>query len=335
MHARLLSSRYILIALVAAVAALGSARSIAANPGQTVMRLGFVGPPSPSTAPPAIAAFWERLSELGWVEGENLVIERRWADGQFDRLPALFAEVLALKVDILVTYTTYGAMAARKVTSTVPIVAVAMGQPVESGLAQSLSRPGGNLTGLSLGWGEGIGGKWLELLQESVPSLSTVALITTDAQAPVAKAVIKELGDVAATRRLRLQIIEARMPEAFDRAFDQARRQAQALVVFTDPIMMAHRHRITALAAKYRLPAIYALREYTEAGGLMAYGPDLVDMFRRAANYVDKIFKGAKTSDLPIEQPMQYVFVVNLKTAKALGITIRESILLRADEVIR
>jgi putative ABC transport system substrate-binding protein len=299
------------------------------------MRLGFVGPASPSTAPPAIVAFWERLRELGWVEGENLVVERRWAEGRFDRLLALFAEVLALKVDILFTYTTYGAQAAKKVTSTVPIVVAAMGQPVESGLAQSLSRPGGNLTGLSLGWGEGIGSKWLELLQESVPRLSTVAFITTDAQTPVTRAVIKELRDVAAARRLGLQVIEARMPEAFDPAFDQARRQAQAVVVFTDPIMMAHRQRITALAAKYRLPAIYALREYAEAGGLMAYGPDLVDMFRRAANYVDKIFKGAKASELPIEQPMQYVFLVNLKTAKALGITIPESILLRADEVMR
>ena len=330
---KFMSVGFSLAALASAMCWPSAAR--AADPDQKVVRLGFVGPSSPSTAPPAIAALWERLSELGWVEGKNLVVERRWAEGRYDRLPALFAEVLALKIDVLVTYTTFGGIAAKKATSTVPIVDAVMGQPVQSGLAQSLSRPGGNLTGLSLGWGEGIGGKWLELLQESVPRLSTVAVITSDARPPVTRAMIKELEDVAATRRLKLRIIEAQTPEGFDRAFDQARRQAQAVVVFSDPIVMAHRERITALAAKHRLPAMYALREYTEVGGLMAYGPDLAGMFRRAADYVDKILKGAKPGDLPIEQPTRYVFVVNLKTAKALGLTIPESILLRADEVIR
>jgi putative ABC transport system substrate-binding protein len=275
------------------------------------------------------------LGELGWVEGKNLVVEQRWAEGRYDRLPALFAEVLALKIDVLVTYTTVGGIAAKQATSTVPIVDAAMGQPVQSGLAQSLSRPGGNLTGFSLGWGEGIGGKWLELLQESIPRLSTVAVITSDVRPPVTRAMIKELEDVAVTRHLRLKIIDAQALGGFDRAFDQARRQAQAVVVFSDPIAMAHREQITTLAAKHRLPAIYGLREYTDVGGLIEYGPDLAVMFRRAADYVDKILKGTKPADLPIEQPTKFELVVNLKAAKALGITIPESILVRADAVIR
>jgi putative ABC transport system substrate-binding protein len=210
-----------------------------------------------------------------------------------------------------------------------------MGQPVESGLAESLSHPGSNLTGLSLGWGEGIVGKWLELLHDTVPHLSTVAVITSDPHAPGNRSGIKELEDSAIKRHLNLRIIEARTPEAFDRAFDQARRLAQAVVVLTDPIVMAHRERITALAARHRLPAMYGLREYVEVGGLMTYGPDLASMFHRAADYVDKILNGAKPGDLPIQQPTKFQLVVNLKTAKALGITLPESILLRADEVIR
>ena len=322
-----------LASLTAAV--LGSSLVGAAEATQKIARLGFVGPPSPSTAPPAITALWERLSELGWVEGKNLVVERRWADGQLDRLPALFTELLALKVDLLVTYTTAGGVAAKKATNTVPIVDAVMGQPVESGLAQSLNRPGSNLTGLSMGWSEGIIGKWLELLQESAPRVSTVAVLTSGTQTPLSGAIIKELEGVAATRRLKLRIIEAKTPQAFDNAFDQAGRHTQAVVVVSDPILMAHRERIVALATKHRLPAMYSLREYVDVGGLMAYGPELVSMFRRAADYVDKILRGANPADLPIEQPTQYAFVVNLKSAKALGLTIPESILLRADEVIR
>jgi ABC-type uncharacterized transport system substrate-binding protein len=324
----------ILLILVAAAALLGSPLSCAADPAQKIVRVGFVSPNAPSTDPRGPAAFWGRLRELGWVEGQNLVTEARWAEGQYDRLPALMVEVIGRKVDVLVTYGTPAAIAAKKVTSTVPIVVAVMGNPIGTGLVQGLARPGGNLTGLSLGWGEGIGGKLLELLQEMVPRLTTIAVITNP-ENPVDRNLITELKGVAPARRLKLRITEARNPEELDRAFEQAGRQAQAVVVIPDPVFLAHRQRITALAARQRLPAMYGQREFVDADGLMAYGPDRTLMFRRAAEYVDKILKGTQPNDLPIEQPTQYVFVVNLKTAKALGITVPESILLRADEVIR
>jgi putative ABC transport system substrate-binding protein len=313
---------------------LGSRLVHAADPAQRVMRLGFVSPNSPSTDPRGPAAFWDRLRELGWVEGQNIAIEARWAEGRTDRLPALMAEVIGRNPDVLVTYGTPAAIAAKKATSTVPIVVAVMGNPVGTELVQSLARPGGNLTGLSLGWGEGIGGKFLELLQETVPRLKTIAIIANP-ENPVDRNLTTELKAVAPARRLKLQIIEVRDSEALDRAFEQAGRQAQAVVVIPDPLFLVHLQRITALARRHRLPSMYGLRDFADAGGLMAYGPDRAVMFRRAADYVDKILKGTKPADLPIEQPTQYVFVVNLKTAKALGITVPESILLRADEVIR
>jgi len=305
----------------------------AEEPAQKVSRVGFVHPQSPSTVAGRVTAFWERLHQLGWVEGQNLVIEARWAEGRNDRLPALMAEVLERKVDVLVTYGTEAAVAAKHATSTVPIVVAAMGDPVRSGVAASLAHPGGNLTGLSMGFAEGMAGKWLELLQETVPRLSTIAVIANPS--PIARDLAKELEALAPRRGLKLRLIEVREPGALDRAFAEAARNAQAVLVLPDPAISAHRGQITALAAKYRLPAMYYIRDYVDAGGLMAYGSDLSVLNRRAADYVDKILKGAKPGDLPIEQPTQFELVVNLKTAKALGIAIPESILLRADEVIR
>jgi putative ABC transport system substrate-binding protein len=301
---------------------------------QRVMQVAFISPNSPSTDPHVLIPFRERLRALGWTEGQNLVIEARWADGQLDRLPGLTAEAVSRKADVIVTYSTPAAVAAKDATSTIPIVVAAMGDPVGTGLATGLARPGGNLTGVSLGWGEGIGGKFLELLQETVPRLTTVGFLTNPDN-PVERQMTAELRAAAPVRRLKLQVIEVRSPEALEGAFQQARRKAQAVVVIPSPLFIAQRQTITALAAKHRLPALYGLSDFTDAGGLMAYGPERAALFRRAADYVDKILRGAKPGDLPIEQPMQYVFVVNLKTAKALGLTIPESILLRADEVIR
>jgi putative ABC transport system substrate-binding protein len=232
------------------------------------------------------------------------------------------------------TATTQAAIAAKDATSTVPIVGVAMGEPLRTGLATNLARPGGNLTGLSVGWAEGMVGKWLELLQETVPRLSTVAVIENP-ETPVAQGMVKELAGLAHARRLKLRLIEVREPAGLERAFEQAGRNAQAVLVLPSPVISAHRGQVTALAAKHRLPTVYPLRDYVDAGGLMAYGPDLAVQYRRGAEYVDKILKGAKPGDLPIEQPTKFELVVNLKTAKALGITIPESILLRADEMIR
>ena len=316
------------------VGILGLSVSRAAESAQKVAHVGFVSPNAPSTDPRGPAAFWDRLRELGWVEGQNLLVERRWAEGRYDRLPALVSEVIRRDVDVLVTYSTPAAIAAKNATHTIPIVVAVMGNPIGTGLVRGLARPGGNLTGLSLGWGEGIGGKLLELLQESVPRLTTVAVITNP-ENPVDRNLITELKNIAPMRRLKLRIIEASNPEELDRAFKQAGRQAHALVLIPDPVFLAHRQKITALAAKHGLPAMYGQREFADAGGLMAYGPDRTAMFRRAADFVDKILKGTQPSNLPVEQPTKFELVVNLKTAKALGLTIPKSILLRADEVIR
>jgi putative tryptophan/tyrosine transport system substrate-binding protein len=211
---------------------------------------------------------------------------------------------------------------------------VAIGDPVRSGLAASLSHPGGNLTGLSLGWTQALAGKWLELLQEAVPRLSTVAVIVNPDN-PLVQGLAKDLEAVAPTRAMKVRILEVREPGALERAFEQARREAQAVLVLPTPSITVHPGQVTVLAAKHRLPTMYFLRDFVDEGGLMSYSPDYGVMYRRAADYVDKILKGAKPADLPIEQPTQYQLIVNLKTAKALGLTIPESILLRADEVIR
>ena len=306
----------------------------AADPEQRVARLGFVDPNSPSTALRGVDGFWRRLRDLGWIKGQNLIVEERWADGRSDRLAPLIQEVLAHKVDVLFTYTTPAAVAAKKATTSTPIVDGLMGDPVGTGVAASLAHPGGNLTGLSLGWSEGIAGKWLELLQEMVPQVATVAVLM-DPDRRISREQAKRLEAIAPTRHLKVHIIAVRGPEALDGAFEQAARTAQAVLVMDDPNLSTQRTRIVALAAKYRLANMHVMREYVDAGGLMAYVADVPAMFGRAADYVDKILKGTKPADLPIEEPTKYVLIVNLKTAKALGITIPESILLRADEVIR
>lgn len=312
---------------------LGSPLLRAAEPAQRVVRVGFVDPASRSTGGRAVTQFWERLRELGYVEGQNLVIEARWAEGRYDRLPELMAEVIGRKVDVLVTYSIPAAAAAKNATSTIPIVVAGMGDPIGSRLVASLARPGGNLTGLSLGWAEGIAGKWLELLQETVPQLTTVAVIANPDN-PLSRVQAKQLQVIAPTRGLKLWLTEVREPGALDRAFGQAGQQAQGVLVLPDPVIAALRGQLTALAARHRLPTIYSLRDFVDAGGLMSYGPDLGVQYRRAAEYVDKILKGALPADLPIEQPTQWTLVVNLKVARALGLTIPQSILLRADEVI-
>ena len=299
-----------------------------------VVRIGYVSAGSAAAYERYFSAFREQLKALGYAERQNLVIEARWADGHIDRLPALMAEVVEQRVDLIVTSSTPGAMAAKKATSTIPIVGVAMGDPVRSRLAASLAQPGGNLTGLSMGYSEGIASKWLELLQEIVPGLSAVAAIANPDN-PWERDRVRELDAIGPKLRLKVQIIEVREAKALDAAFEQARRQAQAVLVLANAVTLTHQRQITALAAKRRLPAMYGTREFVDAGGLMAYASDLAVQWRRAADYVDKILKGAKPGDLPIEQPTKFELVINLKTAKALGLTIPESILLRADEVIR
>jgi len=322
------------LSCVRGVDALTPSISFAAEPAQRIVRLGFVGSPSASSDERGVDAFWERLRELGWVKGQNLVVEQRWAEGHTDRLPALVTQVIERKVDVLVTYGTPGAVAAKNATKTIPIVVPMMADPIRSGLTTSLAHPDGNLTGLSLEWDQEMAGKWLELLQRTIPHLSAVAMIA-NIDNPSIRERATRLQAIAPRWNIRPVLIEVRNPEALSRAFKQARKEAQAALLLGDVLTFEHRRQVTALAATYRLPTMYPLREYADSGGLMAYGADRVVMFRRAAEYVDKILRGTKPSDLPIEQPTKFELVVNLKAAKALGITIPESILLRADEVIR
>jgi putative ABC transport system substrate-binding protein len=263
-----------------------------------------------------------------------LIVETGWADGNLDRLPQLMNEVIGRNVDVLVTYGTLGAIAAKAATSTVPIVGAIMGDPIGSGLAASLARPGGNLTGLSLGYAEGMAGKWLELLHESVPGLSTIAVIQNPDN-PWHRANAKELERLAPARHLKVLVVDVRQPDALERGFDQARKSAQGVVVLNEAFLVAGKQKVVALAAKHGLPTLYTLRDFVDAGGLMAYAPDFAVMFRRAAEYVDQIVRGARPADMPIEQPTQFELIVNLKAAKSLGLTIPQPILARADEVIR
>jgi putative ABC transport system substrate-binding protein len=320
-------------AAAAAAIVRGSELSSAAESTQNA-RVGFVYSGSPSSTTRGVSAFWQRLSELGWVEGQNLVIEARWAEGRIDRLPALMHEVVARKVDLIVTYTTPGAAAAKSATKTIPIVCTSMGDPVGSGLVISLAHPGANLTGLSSEIAEDLTGKWLELLREVVPKLSTVAVLSNP-DSLFAQNLVSQIKAAAPKSGLRVRILDVRDATALDRAFSKARRDAQAILVVPDPLTIHRRRQIATLASKHRLPDLYGLLDLMDAGGLIAYGSDQTLQWKRAAVYVDKILRGADPADLPIEQPTQIGLAVNLKTARALGLIVPEPILLRADEVVR
>ncbi len=306
-----------------------------AQPAGKVYRVGYLAAGSVTANPRNLEAFRQGLRELGWVEGHNLVIEYRSAEGRFDRLPELAAELVRLKVDVIAAAPTPAAMAAKKATATVPIVGVSLTEPVGIGLIESLARPGGNVTGVAYSVGTDIFGKDLELLKEVVPKVRRVAVLSNP-DGPVQPLTISNVKAAARALGLELQLVEARGPGDFDGAFaTMARERAGALFVVTDPVFIPHRARLTGLAAKNRLPSMFTQRADVEAGGLISYGPNFADMYRRAATYVDKILKGAKPADLPVEQPTTFELVINLKTAKALGLTIPPSLLQRADEVIQ
>jgi ABC-type uncharacterized transport system substrate-binding protein len=282
-------------------------------------------------------AFRQGLRDLGYIEGRNVVIEIRSAEGKLERLPALAAELVALRVDVILAAGTPHALAAKQATRTIPIVFAAGTDPVMDGLVTSLARPGGNVTGLS-SLGSELVAKRLELLKQAVPGVSRVAVLWHPGALGerTEKDMLKEAEVAARALGVRLQFVEARGPADFDRAFsDMTRARVDALTLLTSTMFLSERRRLVALAAKHRLPAVYPWRDVVDAGGLMSYGPDLADLFRRAATYVDKILKGAKPGDLPVEQPTKFELVINLKTAKALGLTIPQSLLQRADEVIQ
>jgi putative ABC transport system substrate-binding protein len=278
-------------------------------------------------------ALADGLRELGWIEGKNVLFERRFAENQLDRLPGLAAELVRLDVDLIVTGGTLAPLAAKQATATIPIVMGAAGDPVGSGLVASLARPGGNVTGLSL-MAPDLGGKRLELLKEILPGISRVAILWNAAN-PYPALVFRETQDAARTLRIELQSLEVRGPGDLDSALDAAiRNRVDALITVEDPLTVTHRKQIADFTANNRLPAIYGFREFAEAGGLMTYGANINDLFRRAAGYVDKIFKGAKPANLPVEQPTKFELVINLKTAKALGLTVPLIMQMTADEVI-
>jgi putative ABC transport system substrate-binding protein len=279
------------------------------------------------------AAFREGLRELGYVEGQNIKIESRWAEGNYDRLPGLAADLVRLKVDVIVTYGTPASQAAKRATGTIPIVMAAIIDPVAIGLVTGIARPGGNLTGQSM-MSPDLAEKQVEILKEVVPRISRVALLHNPAN-PGNTPQVRHAQDVARALGVRLQLLGAKGPSEIDSAFAaMTNEQAGGVIVLVDAMLQNNRTRITDLAARHRLPAVYGLSEYAEAGGLLAYGPNRLDMFRRAATYVDRILKGAKPGDLPVEQPNTFALIINLETAKALGLTIPPSLLLRADQVI-
>jgi ABC-type uncharacterized transport system substrate-binding protein len=279
-------------------------------------------------------AFRQGLRDAGYFEGRDVVIEWRSANGDYDRIPELVADLVQRKVDVIVEESTVAARAVKRATSTIPIVMATVADPVGSGLVASLARPGGNVTGLSLMTTD-LTAKRLQLLKEAIPRLTRVAVLWNPAT-PYHPKVIEELKAVAPSASIELNLFSARTQEEIAPAFSAvSRAHAQALYVIVDPLFFKHRMTVLNLASKARLPTMYGLRPYVDEGGLMSYGPNYEDLFRRSAGYVVKILKGAKPGDLPVEQPTKFELVVNLKTAHAVGITIPESILLQADEVIR
>jgi len=294
--------------------------------------IGFLGSGTPSSGNQWAAAFVQRLRELGWIEGRTVGIEYRWAEGRNERVAEIASEFARFKVDVIVTYANTPAAAVKQTVTTIPIVFAAAGDPVGTGLVASLARPGGNVTGLSLQQPE-LAGKRLEILRDLFPNLRTLAVLA-NAGSPNA---VLEMGEVdAAARRLGLAVvrIEVRKTEDFAPAVAALKNRAEALYICTDPLLTTNRQSINTLALGVRLPTMSGFREYVEAGGLISYGPNFPDLFRRAAEYVDKILRGTKPADLPVEQPTKFDLVINLTTAKALGLTIPEQFLLRANEVI-
>jgi len=289
-----------------------------------------------SSAPGATwDGFRQGLRELGYSEGRTILIEWRWTEGKAERAPELAADLVRLQPDVIVTGSPQPTAAGKAATATIPIVFIAVADPVRVGLVATLARPGSNITGLATLVGAGFVGKLIEVLKEALPQVSRVALLINPTNAMHQEIVANELPEAAERLRLTLLTVEARAADALEGVFDTAvRARAGAIIPLGDPLVFVHRARIAELAAKHRLPAMYLFRESVEAGGLMAYGPSFHDLGRRGASYVDKILKGAKPGDLPVEQPTKFELIINLKTAKALGLTIPPSLLQRADQVI-
>ena len=328
-----MNRRDTILALVALSAATGPRSALAQQPGK-IWRVGFLSGSQASLSSRNTAAFLKGMRELGYVEGKNLVVEWRFADGKFERLAGLAAELVQLKVDVIVAAASPAIGAAQKATTTIPIVMATTGDPVGSGFVKSLARPGGNTTGLS-NMGGDTGAKLLDLLLTAAPKVSRVGVLVTPTSTTY-RAISESVQAGAQNTSVKILIAEARTQQEIETAFaTMAGESAGAVIVGAAPLFALHRPQIAQLAIKYKMPSIFGNRAYVEAGGLMSYGYKMTENYLRAASYVDKILKGAKPGDLPVEQPTTLELVINLKTAKTLGITIPQSLLLRADEVIQ
>jgi len=320
--------------LLIAFGACALAAPFASRAQQRVYRIGFLGNSTAALEANLVGPFREGLRELGYVDGRNVVIEYRWAEGKYERFPELIAELVARNVEVIVTAGTPAALAVQRTAPTIPLVMVAVGDPVGTSLVASLARPGGNATGLT-SVAPDLEGKRLELLREVIPKLSRVSfLLNPDNAFHVGSE--KQARAAAQLLHLDVQFVGVRANSDFDQAFDAiARERADAFIVLADRVFLHNRARIVDFAKRNRIPAVYPYRELVEAGGLMSFGPNYAEMHRRAAAYVDKVLKGAKPGDLPVEQPTKFELIINLKSAKALRLTIPQSLLVRADEVIQ
>jgi|KBSSwiStaDraftv2_1062776.scaffolds.fasta_scaffold95957_3 putative ABC transport system substrate-binding protein len=313
---------------------LAASLAAGAQSAKKIYRIGFLEAGAAAVNLHFLQAFESGLREFGYVDGNNVVIDARWAEGQADRFPKLLAELVALKPEVIVVASTLGAVAAKKVVTSIPIVFVGVSDPLDMGLVASLARPGGNMTGISRVFGEGLIGKALQVLKDIVPDASRIAILwnasgEVEPRLKEAQAAVRMLGMTPLP-------IDVRGPSDFDAAFARMRKQrADAVMVVTDPLTLRHRETIVNLAAANRIPAVYEFAEFARAGGLVAYSASVPALFARAAMYVDKILKGTKPADLPVEQPTKFELVINLKTAKALNLAIPQPLLLRADEVIQ
>jgi putative tryptophan/tyrosine transport system substrate-binding protein len=325
-----MTTRLIVTALLLVLAAPLAA---AAQQAGKVWRIGFLGNSTPALEANLVGPFRDGLRDLGYLEGRNVLIEYRWAEGQYERFPALIADLIALKVDVIVTAGTPATQAVKKATSSIPLVMVAVGDPVATGIVASLRRPGGNITGLT-SVSEDLEAKRLELLREVLPTVSRLAVLWNPDNQSL-RADLKEIRAAAQVLGMKVQALEVRTPGELEETFKAiVTERPGALLVMADRLFLHNRQRIMDFAAKQRLPGVYAYRELVEAGGLMSFGPSYPGMHKRAATYVDKILKGVSPADLPVERPTTFDLVINLKTAKALGLTIPPSLLQRTDQVI-
>jgi putative ABC transport system substrate-binding protein len=306
-----------------------------AQQASKVFRIGFISPASSKTAGANLEALRLGLQQLGYVEGKNTIIETRWAEGSAERLPRLLTELAQRKVDVIVIGGAAGARAAKNERTPVPVVFAAVTDPLGNGIVESLARPGGNITGVALALGEGFSGKWVELLKETVTKLPRVSVLRNPLH-PVAQVFLKETQAAARALGIALDFFETRDADELSTSLLRIEKAGTAALLLTpDPLFSARRSLIVDFASRHRLPSMFYSREFVDVGGLMSYGPSFPESYRRAATYVDKILKGTKPADLPVEQPTKFELVINLKTAKQIGLTIPPNVLARADRVIK